>query len=671
MPYYIFTGDGGRGFVIISADDVARPVLGYSADAALTPDGELPVPMEEWLTSMGKQIRQAQEDGVQQSADVAAQWRAAAMSDLVVKLQTAEWGQGFPYNNSCPMYWGNRCVAGCVPVAYAILMKYYKYPQVGRGSTREYFTKTQGILVPSMSLEHPYDWDNMPMSYTGEGCTSEQLENLATLLADVGAAMQVDYNIGNTNGYLGLDALFTNFDYYPGTVRLKDACSSDEWADLMRAEIDKQRPVVYRADNEQGSGHVFLLDGYTDDGYFSVNWGWYGNYNGLFTLDALSPGADSYVSGHVAYLNTVPMPMSDAPCEVRMNGRDYPTLTSAVDAAPRDGTPATIILLADIQGGTYQIQKDCDVTVNVGDHHIDMQFGFANYGHLTLKGTEESLLTTRDNIGIVSNYGVLDIVGGRYKQISTMIGQSDYRRCVWTAEGSETRISDVTFEAPGQVVCTNGNMTIESGTFTCTGNSGVVSNFSTSGVLTINGGTFLNNYCDVVYGTDYRRGLWTSENSKTVIGHASFTCEKGNQTLCFNGDATINGAVIDNEDGIGCLAFKKASIVIEDCRFRAPTLFYTDYSSKITCRGGLYSSDVYSEYLADGYECVSNTQAETNKDYPFMVQGIGTDMVLVSPQKPQSAEHIYDIRGVLQPSLQPGVNLIRYSDGTVRKVLNR
>lgn len=28
QPYYIFTGADGKGFVIVSADDVARPILG-------------------------------------------------------------------------------------------------------------------------------------------------------------------------------------------------------------------------------------------------------------------------------------------------------------------------------------------------------------------------------------------------------------------------------------------------------------------------------------------------------------------------------------------------------------------------------------------------------------------------------------------------------------------
>ena len=57
VPYYIFTGKEGRGFVIVAADDIARPILGYSADAVLTTDGELPIPMEQWLTSISNEIR--------------------------------------------------------------------------------------------------------------------------------------------------------------------------------------------------------------------------------------------------------------------------------------------------------------------------------------------------------------------------------------------------------------------------------------------------------------------------------------------------------------------------------------------------------------------------------------------------------------------------------------
>ena len=272
--YFIFTGNNGRGFVIISADDIARPVLGYSTDAELTPDGELPIPMEQWLASIDSQIRQAQENGVQQSAEVAEQWSESGMGSIVVKLQTAEWGQQAPFNSQCPYDGDERSLTGCVPMAYAILMRYYKYPQAGKGNTQAYFTDFKGMSVASRNLEHTYDWDNMPMKYTSGEYSSTQADNVATLVADIGAALQADYSSDGTGAWEGRGELFSNFDYYPGTARLKDLYLAEEWDEMMRKELDMNRPIVYAADNTEGEGHCFLLDGYTEDGYFSVNWGW-------------------------------------------------------------------------------------------------------------------------------------------------------------------------------------------------------------------------------------------------------------------------------------------------------------------------------------------------------------------------------------------------------------
>ena len=147
---------------------------------------------------------------------------------------------------------------------------------------------------------------------------------------------------------------------------------------------------------------------------------------------------------------------------------------------------------------------------------IDLQFSCENSGKLTVRGTDESLMSSRGNSAVISNYGTLDIEGGTYKNISPIIGNQDYRRSVWTAEGTTTRISNVVCESPSQVVCTNGMMTIESGTFTCKGNSAVINNYCTKDILTINGGTYINN-CTQVSGGEYRRCLWTTQNSNAFI----------------------------------------------------------------------------------------------------------------------------------------------------------
>ena len=66
------------------------------------------------------------------------------------------------------------------------------------------------------------------------------------------------------------------------------------------AELDGGNPVFYGGSSDSG-GHAFVLDGYTDNGYFHVNWGWSGYCNGYFLLSALNPdgqGAGGSAGGY-------------------------------------------------------------------------------------------------------------------------------------------------------------------------------------------------------------------------------------------------------------------------------------------------------------------------------------------------------------------------------------
>ena len=72
---------------------------------------------------------------------------------------------------------------------------------------------------------------------------------------------------------------------------------------MMKNELDNNRPVIYAGfcvTTKGTSGHSFVLDGYTTQDYFGVNWGWGGYCNGYFRLDAMNPsgsgigGTDHY-----------------------------------------------------------------------------------------------------------------------------------------------------------------------------------------------------------------------------------------------------------------------------------------------------------------------------------------------------------------------------------------
>ncbi|MBO8445837.1 MAG: C10 family peptidase [Bacteroidetes bacterium] len=69
---------------------------------------------------------------------------------------------------------------------------------------------------------------------------------------------------------------------------------------MMMTELDGGNPVFYGGSSDSG-GHAFVLDGYTDNGYFHVNWGWSGYCNGYFLLSALNPdgqGAGGSAGGY-------------------------------------------------------------------------------------------------------------------------------------------------------------------------------------------------------------------------------------------------------------------------------------------------------------------------------------------------------------------------------------
>ena len=61
----------------------------------------------------------------------------ATMGAKVVEMETASWGQNSPFNNYCWSEYGGstHAKAGCVPVAFAIVMRYHGFPAEGTSST--------------------------------------------------------------------------------------------------------------------------------------------------------------------------------------------------------------------------------------------------------------------------------------------------------------------------------------------------------------------------------------------------------------------------------------------------------------------------------------------------------------------------------------------------------
>ena len=298
--YYVFNAGQNQGFIIISGDDRAVPVLGYSDKGSFDAD-HLPSNLTAWLEGYAEQIRYLQENGVSNSPRPRLISRAA-----ISPMLTSRWDQNSPYNDQCGLDLETlghiEVPTGCVATAMAQVMYYYKYPAQTTAEIPEYVVNYNGVekhTFESVPAGTTIDWGNMLDYYgrTPSSDTEEQRAAVAKLMLLCGKSVKMAYsnNGSSSNSSNVADALKNYFGYNQNVVhKQRWAYSDDEWEALLYQELASGRPVVYSGQTAEngGSGHSFVLDGYQDGGYYHVNWGW-GQLNsspdGYFLLSALNP----------------------------------------------------------------------------------------------------------------------------------------------------------------------------------------------------------------------------------------------------------------------------------------------------------------------------------------------------------------------------------------------
>ncbi|MBR5455391.1 MAG: C10 family peptidase [Bacteroidaceae bacterium] len=286
--------------------------------------------------------------------------------NIVVYLETAEWGQGYPYNQLCFTTKGAQAKTGCVPTAYAILMNYHKWPQ-SANEKKVYHSGTG----ESITLGHEYDWENMLHNYSASYNETEATA-VATLMRDLGYAYQVEYGTGSTvsgGGGEGAAKLIEIFKYKSESPNIqsatmatgRDILGNDElWVQYIKESLDAGCPIPYSSTTTGGGRHIFILDGYTDNGYFHFNWGWGGQGNGWFKLDEMKPDAYSdYSKSHKAYFMLKPDKPEDIEDDNNSGDSEDNTETESVPAEVTIKTEATI-------GGTATVNSDKETTAPVG-----------------------------------------------------------------------------------------------------------------------------------------------------------------------------------------------------------------------------------------------------------------------------------------------------------------
>lgn len=270
MPrYYVFNAIDGRGFIIVSADDTALPVMAYSSSSSWLP-GAMP-------EAAGRILDTAAEVAAPRAKRPEKSPRVASAETGKV-LTTATWSQEAPFNGMIP----NRPPVGCVGTALAEILKYHRYP-----ANRPLSLVKEGEAAA-------YDWDNMRDDNYRSGYTAVEADAVATLVADAAYAIGTDFGMSSSSAFEVKvpAALVSMFGYDAGVSYKKGAeMNREEWDALIVNEIDNDRPVLY-CGQDVSAGHAFVCDGYEMHGstvYLHINWGWGGAADGFFASDALTP----------------------------------------------------------------------------------------------------------------------------------------------------------------------------------------------------------------------------------------------------------------------------------------------------------------------------------------------------------------------------------------------
>ncbi len=200
-------------------------------------------------------------------------------------LLTSYWHQGDPYNQDVPTppvgddCTNPHCAVGCVATAGSQVMHYWNWPPFGEGGS---------------PYSDTYSWLFIPDTLETSSSLEQQLAT-AELCHEVGLSVDMDYCGDTTNG-CSSSATTSDLEFaFQDNFRYSSSCTKRErpdytavtWFELIKEDLNKNQPLVYRI-----KGHAIVCDGWLEDGsgptrQYHMNYGWANSRNDWYTVDAL------------------------------------------------------------------------------------------------------------------------------------------------------------------------------------------------------------------------------------------------------------------------------------------------------------------------------------------------------------------------------------------------
>ncbi|MFZ1702817.1 MAG: C10 family peptidase [Saprospiraceae bacterium] len=309
--YYIYANTNGKGFIIVAADDASLPILGYSTESTFSPEKQNSS-FQNWMNNYKEELIYIKKKSIIANSSTKQLWDAYSSNQIgtnrsvsgVDPLCSAMFDQSPFVNDQTPydVDEQTRCVTGCPATAMAIIMAKWQHPHQGTGF-HSYKHSKYGTVSANFA-NTSYDWTLIPDTI------KEANSEIAKVMFHCGVSVDMQYTASESGAYILIDsptpmanceyAYKTYFGYSNNLKGLyREDYTNDEWLTMLKRELDLGHPMQYAGFG--AGGHTFVCDGYDDDDYFHMNWGWGGAENGWFALDMLSPGSGGIGSGEGSY----------------------------------------------------------------------------------------------------------------------------------------------------------------------------------------------------------------------------------------------------------------------------------------------------------------------------------------------------------------------------------
>ena len=326
--FYVFALQP-KGFVIVSADDRAKPILGYSTESNFT--AQLPDGLMTFFENYKAGFSQMFANNDERTAEAVTDWTSLAETGMlssrkanrsVEPLLASIWNQTDLYNNMAPedpsSVYSGHCKSGCVANTMSQIMRYWEWPRSGEGShgyDADGNYGSYGWQEADFSAA-TYRYELMP-DYLDFASPQDEVDATALLEYHAGVSVNMGYGPNASGAYSqdvgpAMESYFRfSSDYWHNYQEY-----SYTWEEDMVNNLDAGMPLYYASQGDVG-GHAYVVDGYDDWYFFHVNWGWGGFDNGYYAIDGFYLTFYSFPYWHNAVFNLHPVDeYYDAPMAV-------------------------------------------------------------------------------------------------------------------------------------------------------------------------------------------------------------------------------------------------------------------------------------------------------------------------------------------------------------------